>query len=99
MFKNKELENMEDGKDLSSTTFKVLGIEFSGPTWMALIFLVFCLVVLIFFVPDKVTEQPTNIQTVQDPVKDLNEITIPTKSNQREVISDEHWQDEPLQFK
>jgi hypothetical protein len=33
----------------ASTSFKFLGIEFSGPPWMALVFIIFCLAVLYLF--------------------------------------------------
>jgi len=59
-----------------ATSFKILGIEFTGPAWMALIFIAFCIIVLFYFIQSvgensevimgKATTQP-NQQSVENP--------------------------------
>ncbi len=74
------------------SSFKVLGIEFSGPAWLAVVFIVFCLIV--FYIVSN-PEIPSNNGVVA---------VIPVVENNNELSTQEDpcnvpWKQKPLSCK
>ena len=80
MSKNKNSEK-------SITSFSVLGIEFSGPAWLALVFILFSVFVIYFLTGRESKEVNVVIQN-------STEIT-----NQKEDPCDVEWKIRPLSCK
>ena len=71
----------------NTTSFSVLGIEFSGPTWLALVFILFS-VFVIYFLKGRESKEVNVVK--QNPI----EIT-----KQKEDPCDVEWNNQPLSCK